>query len=175
MTHRIHINRAIIILAIGIFALTIGAAPLLAQGKDTGNPLPQSPATRAEALAKEFGLKSKKSSAFVELYVKYENELHQNPEGQMPPQAPTAPPEGNPSQGKKMTDGQAEEMILGMFSRERRRIDVQEKYYPLFKEMLSPTQILQIYSSREGGAGFPEGPGGRREPGKRPSPPRQTP
>ena len=117
-----------------------------------------SPKEKALALAKEFSLDKTRTSLFVDLYVKYEEELL--PRMENDGKAPAEGMRGAPDKIKRkdsLSDSEAEKMIRDMFSEQRRRVDVQEKYYPLFRKYLSPVQMMRIYSSPAPGGGPHDG------------------
>lgn len=77
----------------------------------------------------------------------------------------------------KLSDLDAEQMILDKFSGEERTVAVKRAFYARFKERLTPQQLVRIFtqqpgqrggqqhSGQRGGFGGPDGPGGFGGPG----------
>lgn len=51
------------------------------------------------------------------------------------------------------TDAEVEDMIMSQFAQSRKMLDIREKYYAKLRKILSPKQILRIYSTEKADLG----------------------
>lgn len=87
---------------------------------------------------------------------------------------PEGRPEGGPRGGKpckQLTDEEAEAMVKAQIATQREILNIKEKYYDEFRTVLTPAQILALYTQdcnarQQGG----QRPGGPQQPGHGPRP-----
>lgn len=116
---------------------------------------------QAERLVKAMKLDDEKKDLFTVLYLDYQAARHN-----------AANPKGESAQDeridmKKITDEQATALIQKRFAQTEAQLAVDKEYYPKFLEILTPTQVAQVYLpqrvARDGqqGGQRPGGFGGR--------------
>lgn len=118
-------------------------------------------------LAKDFKLDDPTTLWFSNLYVEYRTELDRireearrdmpRPERRRRDNSETDEP-GQMSEKdmKKLSDEDAEKLILGSFDRAEKELKVKRDYYPRFREKLQPSQMVRIFvrPQRERGNGW---------------------
>ena len=125
--------------------LMICSAPIFAQGGRQRGQAPQSAEEMVESqwqrIASSAKLSSDQTKKLADTYKAYRNELRE-----------LMPQRRDEGQGQKaeLSDNEVKANTLKSFSDERKRIDIQEKYFNEFCKTLTPRQASMIINQRGG-------------------------
>lgn len=97
-------------------------------------------AQQAGIYVERFGLQGEQAEQFIALYREYNKALHAIREQY-------AQPIGLAATGP--TDEQVEKRLLDGFAQSRAILDVREKYYHLFRAILTPSQVRHIFEDEK--------------------------
>lgn len=103
-------------------------------------------------IVRELALDDATATQFESVYKNYMNELREargtalrNKEKKAAPSA-SAEASQKPEVKPLPTDAEVEQAMKERFARERKVLDVREKYYDEFRKFLSPKQVQKVYS-----------------------------
>lgn len=103
----------------------------------------------AERTAKDFDLKGDAKEAFLNTYIAYQTEMFQTNQNGMNPRS-----QGDESK-KELTDEEANAKIQEQFARQeeqiatmQKRLEIQKKYQAEFAKILTPQQVLKVFTPR---------------------------
>lgn len=119
------------------------SAPIFAQSGRQRGTAPRSAEDMVESqwqrIASEAMLSSEQTKNLADTYKAYRNELRE-----------LMPQRNDSAQNAKPSDDEIKENTLKSFSNERKRIDIQEKYFKEFCKTLTPRQASLIINQRGG-------------------------
>lgn len=92
------------------------------------------------ALAEQFGLSDKQTEKFCGTYKDYCKDVAAVMEKYRPAKR---------EKGHRVTDQEVEQAIKDGFAKERALLDLKDKYYKKFSEVLTPKQIKKIYEKSQ--------------------------
>lgn len=101
----------------------------------------------AKDLAKEFKLKGAQKDSFLVLYTQYRQEmyLYQSVLQKALVSLHQKPNDKNKKEITKMSDSNAEKIIMASIQSKEEMAKAQFKYYNTFKQILKPSQIIKIF------------------------------
>ena len=134
----------------------LGMGVALAQGRDNDPQRRQRQMEReAVDIAKELELDDPTTLWFSNLYVEYRTELNRireearrdmpRPERRRGGSETDEPGQMSEKDMKKLSDEDAEKLILGSFDRTEKELKLKRDYYPRFREKLLPSQMVKIF------------------------------
>lgn len=158
----------------------LGTGFAIAQGRNDDPQRRQRQMEReAVDIAKELELDDPTTLWFSNLYVEYRTELNRireearrdmpRPERRRGGSETDEPGQMSEKDMKKLSDEDAEKLILGSFDRIEKELKLKRDYYPRFREKLLPSQMVKIFvrpqrdrgngwnRDRQGGWGRPGG------------------
>lgn len=95
-------------------------------------------------VVKQLELDDAKQDNFIAIYKKYQNELrscHESMRNKFEKK--------NIKNHEELTDAQITERIEARFAQSRKILDIREKYYQEFKQILTPRQIQKMYRAEK--------------------------
>lgn len=143
--------------------------PARRQRADRPQPTVEERQTRQrDRIVRELALDDATAARFADLYRQYQEEMRAAlpaPPRQKPADATTA------DKSRKVkpnpTDEEVDKAIRQRFARQRTLLDIREKYYDKFREILSPKQVQKMYTLEKKNAPQGRRPGALR-PGQQP-------
>ncbi len=103
-----------------------------------GERMKQMQKERAERLAKDMKLEKEQVEKFVALYTEYQSAL-----AALRTNTPAEPRSRNI---KKMTDAQADSVVLAGFARTEKELAIKKEYYSKMKSDFTPAQLVQVFA-----------------------------
>ncbi|MFI3333596.1 MAG: hypothetical protein SNI51_01745 [Rikenellaceae bacterium] len=123
-------KKIIFVLLLALTSLSLQAQPQRRGGEGKGNPQE----FQIALMIKQLNLDEQQGDQFKELYTQYSTEMSKL---RVRPQRKA---------NERPTEEQIEEQILNSFSKAEQSNDLKREYYSLFKEILTPHQILRMYN-----------------------------
>ncbi len=131
---------------VAIFLLSLVTSTLMAQPPRQGGNKADFKMLQTEIITKQLKLDADKESKFIELYIEYTKKMEE---------FNTHPPRrggGEKGGAKRVTrpqpsDEEIEAQILRSFEMAEKSTTLKREYYPRFKEILTPRQIMTMYNT----------------------------
>lgn len=102
---------------------------------------------RAKYMASTLMLDDKTEADFIKSYSQYLKEL-KDCRSQYKDKAPEPRKEKAQESRKPLTDAEIEKQIEKRFEQQRQILDIHEKYYKEFKKILTPKQLMKVFSGK---------------------------